>query len=125
MTVLAVPVRLMEELPAAKVEPAPDESQFPDTVHAPVVRVRVPLVPPVIETLETLTAEAFAVNAAPFPTVRAPPVRGSPLVRRVALPLRVRVPPHRSPFVAIVMVAAAVGLSCTLLNSLPARLPKV
>jgi len=117
VTVLAVPLR---------VEPAPDESQFPATVHVPEV-VIVPEEPPVMVTFVTLTVDVPAVSVAPLFTVKFPPVpvRAKLAVARVAALLRVRVPAHRIPFVAIVKVAAAVGLNCTLLNSATPRLPKV
>src|SRR5437870_7409238 len=87
----------------------------------------VPEVPPVIVTLVTLTADVPAVKTAPLFTVRFPPgpVKGRFAVERVALLLRVNVPPHRRLFVAMVNVAAAVGLNCTLLNSEAPRLAKV
>jgi hypothetical protein len=117
ITVLAV---------AVSVEPAPDVSQFPATVHEPEV-VIVPDVPPVIVTFVTLTVDAPAVRIAPSFTVKLPPVpvRARLAVDKVAPLLRVRVAAHRIPFVAIVKVAAAVGLNCALLNSATPRLPKV
>src|SRR2546430_7373579 len=74
-----------------------------------------------------LRVAARAVSVAPLFTVKFPPVpvRAKLAVARVAALLRVRVPAHRIPFVAIVKVAAAVGLNCTLLNSATPRLPKV
>lgn len=125
MTVFAAPLRDTLDVPCVNVAPVPEVSQFPLTVHAPVVRVIVPLAPPVIVTFVTLTVEAFAVSTAPFPTVRVPPVRERFAVARVAFALRVSVPPHRSPFEAIVKVAAADGLSWRLLNSFVPRLPNV
>src|SRR5438093_11667384 len=68
VTVLAVPV---------KVEPAPDVSQLPVTVHAPVVSVSVPDALPVIVTFDTLTADAFAVTTPPSSMVFVPPGRPS------------------------------------------------
>lgn len=117
VTVLVVPV---------KVEPAPEVSQFPVTVHEPEV-VIVPEVPPVIVTFPTLTVDVPAVRIAPLFTVRFPPVPVSArlAVASVALLLRVRVAAHRSPFVAMVNVAAAVGLNCRLLNSATPRFAKV
>src|SRR2546430_17631439 len=64
VTVLAVPLR---------VEPAPEVSQFPATVHEPEV-VIVPEVPPVMVTSATLTADVPAVSVAPSSTARFPPV---------------------------------------------------
>jgi hypothetical protein len=103
VTVLDVPVNA---------EPAPEVSQLPVTVHEPVV-VMTPEAPPVMVTFPTFTAEVPAVRVAPLLTVRFPPVPVSPrlAVDRVAALLRVRVPPHRRPFVAIVKVEAAVGLN--------------
>src|SRR5256885_15937964 len=74
-----------------------------------------------------LTAEVPAVNVAPLFTTRFPPVPVSArfAVARVAVLLRVSVAAHRIPFVAIVNVAAAVGLNCTLLNSATPRFAKV
>ena len=117
VTVLDVPVNA---------EPAPEVSQFPVTVHEPEV-VMTPEVPPVMVTFPTFTVEVPAVRVAPLLTVRFPPVPVSPrlAVERVALLFRVRVAPHRRPFVAMVNIAAAVGLNCTLLNSAAPRLPKV
>src|SRR5207245_667414 len=73
--------------------------------------------------------EAFRIRtvfAAPFiVTVPPGPVKARFAVERVALLLRVNVPPQRSPFVAMVNVAAAVGLNCTLLNSEAPKLAKV
>src|SRR5438876_820595 len=108
------------------VEPAPEVSQCPATAHVPEA-VIVPEVPPVIVTLATLTVEVPVVNVAPLFTVRLPPVpvKARFAVARFALLFRVSVPPHRSAFVAIVNVAAAVGLNCTLLNSEKPRLPNV
>src|SRR2546430_2218862 len=114
-------------LPAAvKVDPAPEVSQFPATVQEPDVAI-VPDAPPVIVTLVTLTVEVPAVNVAPLFTTRFPPVPVSArfAVARVAVLLRVSVAAHRIPFVAIVNVAAAVGLNCTLLNSATPRFATV
>lgn len=47
-------------------------SQSPLTVHAPVVTVIVPEVPPVMVTLDTVTVEAFAVRIPPSPILSAP-----------------------------------------------------
>ncbi len=77
-TVFEEPDRVIVEVPWVNVEPAPEVSQFPDTDHAPLVRVIVPDVPPVIVTLRTDTVEVFAVSTPPLPTVRLPPVRGLP-----------------------------------------------
>jgi len=126
LTVFAAPLIVTVLEAAVKTEPAPDVSQFPATVHEPEA-VIVPEVPPVIVTLVTLTADVPAVKVAPLFTVRLPPglVKARFAVARVALLLRVNVPPQRRPFVAMVNVAAAVGLNCTLLNSETPKLAKV
>src|SRR5207245_3788359 len=126
LTVFAAPLIVTVLEAEVKTEPAPDVSQFPATVHAPAA-VIVPEVPPVIVTLVTLTADVPAVKVAPLFTMRFPPgpVNARFAVESVALLLRVNVPPHRRPFVAIVNVAAAVGLNCTLLNSENPRLANV
>ena len=126
LTVFAAPLIVTVLEAAVKTEPAPDVSQFPATVHEPEA-VIVPEVPPVIVTLVTLTADVPAVKMAPLFTLRLPPglVKARFAVARVALLLRVNVPPQRRPFVAIVNVAAAVGLNCTLLNSETPKLAKV
>src|SRR5256712_7333144 len=126
LTVLAAPLIVTVLEVAVRTEPAPDVSQFPATVHEPEA-VIVPEVPPVIVTLVTLTADVPAVKVAPLFTVRFPPgpVKARFAVERVALLLSVNVPPQRSPFAAMVNVAAAVGLNCTLLNSEAPKLAKV
>src|SRR3989449_6450026 len=93
------------EVPAVNVEPAPDVSQFPLTVHAPVVRVAVPEVPPVMVTFETVTVDAFAVRMPEFPMAMAPPERARLLVARVVVPAppwTVRVPDQRRALAAMV-----------------------
>src|SRR5437879_9116014 len=98
VTVLAVPVN---------VEPAPDVSQLPVTVHAPVVSVSVPDAPPVIVTFDALTADAFATSTPPLPRVSAPPVRARLLVARVvapAPPWTDKVPDQMRRFAAMVNV---------------------
>src|SRR5438034_1188689 len=126
LTVVPAPLIVTVLEGPVNVEPAPEVSQFPATAHVPEA-VIVPEVPPVIVTLATLTVEVPAVNVAPLFTVRLPPVpvKARFAVARFALLFRVSVPPHRSAFVAIVNVAAAVGLNCTLLNSEKPRLPNV
>src|SRR2546422_153838 len=126
LPVFAAPLMVAVLEAAVRTEPPPDVSQFPATVHEPDA-VIVPEVPPVITTLVTLTADVPAVKVAPLFTVRFPPgpVKARFAVERVALLLRVNVPPQRSPFVAMVNVAAAVGLNCTLLNSETPKLAKV
>jgi len=126
LTVVPAPLIVTVLEGPVNVEPAPEVSQFPATAHVPEA-VIVPEVPPVIVTLATLTVEVPVVNVAPLFTVRLPPVpvKARFAVARFALLFRVSVPPHRSAFVAIVNVAAAVGLNCTLLNSEKPRLPNV
>src|SRR5947207_14581132 len=126
LTVVPAPLIVTVLEGPVNVEPAPEVSQFPATAHVPEA-VIVPEVPPVIVTLATLTVEVPVVNVAPLFTVRLPPVPVTArfAVARFALLFRVSVPPHRSAFVAIVNVAAAVGLNCTLLNSEKPRLPNV
>src|SRR5439155_21231725 len=111
---------------AVSPEPAPDVSQFPETVHDPeAVIARED--PHIIVTLVALTTDMPAVKVAPLFTVSFPPgpVSARFPVERVALLLSVSVPPHRSPFVTMVNVAAPVGLNCTLLNSETSKLAKV
>src|SRR6059036_3679937 len=86
LTVVPAPVIVTVLAPPVNVEPAPEVSQLPVTVQAPVVSVSVPDTPPVIVTFETLTAEAFAVSTPPLPIVRAPPVRARLPVARVVAP---------------------------------------
>src|SRR5437879_7248526 len=126
LTVFAAPLIVTVLEPEWKTEPARAVAQFPATVQEPAA-VIVPEVPPVIVTLVRRTADVPAVKLAPLFTVRFPPgpVKARFAVERVALLLRVNVPPHRSPFVAMVNVAAAVGLNCTLLNSEAPKLAKV
>ncbi len=100
-TVFEEPDRVIVEVPWVNVEPAPEVSQFPDTDHAPLVRVIVPDVPPVIVTLRTDTVEVFAVSTPPLPTVRLPPVRARFDVASVEAPT-VSVPPQFRGFVLIV-----------------------
>src|SRR2546423_6749770 len=73
------------------------------------------------------TVAVRAVRLAPWVMDKSPPVPVSArlAVARVAALLRVRVPAHRIPFVAIVKVAGTVGLNCTWLNSATPRLPNV
>jgi len=101
-------VNVTVELPLVKVAPGPEESQFPLTVHVPLVSVSVPDVPPVMLTFDTLTDEAFAVSTPASPTASAPPVRARLLVARVVVPAppwTVRVPDQMRRFVAMVNVA--------------------
>lgn len=112
-------------VPAFHVEPAPEVFHEPAMVHAPVPTLRVPEVPPVMFTDETLTAELFAVRIPELPMTRDPPV--SPLfwlpdvfnvVVFAPLPWTVRVPPHFSGLVAMVKaVVFAPLLNVTFVNS--------
>src|SRR5947199_8780704 len=106
-TICPAPVKVTVDVPFANVEPTPVVFQFPETVHEPVVSVNVPLAPPIIDTSETDTAEAFAARTPALPTAMAPP--GSPrlFVASVVTPRppgTVRVPDHARPSVAIVNV---------------------
>src|SRR5947199_6158344 len=125
-TVFAAPLIVTVLDAAVNTEPAPDVSQFPATVQEPEA-VIVPEVPPVIVTLVTLTADVPAVKTAPLFTVRFPPgpVKARFAVDRVALLWSVNVPPHRSPVVATVNVAAPYGLNCPLGTRETPRLGKV
>jgi hypothetical protein len=101
------PVKLTVDVPAINVDPAPDVSQLPLTLHAPVVRVSVPDVPPVMVTLDTVTEEAFAFRRPASPTLNAPPTRPRSLVARVVVPpppWTVSVPDQTRAFVAMVNV---------------------
>jgi len=107
LTVVPAPVMVTVLDPAANVDPAPEVSQIPVTVHAPVVSVSVPEAPPVIATFDTLTADAFAVSTPPLPRVSTPPVRARLLVARVvapAPPWTDKVPDQMRRFVAMVNV---------------------
>src|SRR2546428_793779 len=86
LTVAPAPDIVRVLAPPVNVEPAPDVSQLPVTVHAPVVSVSVPDAPPVIATFDALTADAFAVRMPASPMVSAPPVRVRSLVARVVAP---------------------------------------
>ena len=122
---MAAPDMVTVLVPLVKVEPAPDVSQLPVTVHVPAVRVIVPDVPPVIETLATLTADAFAVRVPPLPTAKEPPIRPRFDVARVAAAM-VSVPPHFRAFVAIVNVGLPEGgWNVTFAPNSWERLPKV
>jgi hypothetical protein len=99
--VAAAPVNVIVDDPVLSVEPAPEVSQFPLTVHVPVVMTKLPEVPPVIRTFETDTTEAFAARLPPFPRLMLPPLRANPPVAKVVVEdgsLMERTPPHRSPF---------------------------
>src|SRR5437879_13711968 len=76
MAILLAPLIVTVLVPFVNTEPAPLVSQLPESVIEPVVSVTMPLVPPVMVTLATATADAFAVRTPPLPTFNAPP--GSP-----------------------------------------------
>jgi len=103
------------------VDPAPDVFQEPARVHAPVVTVNVPEVPPVIVTDDTPTVDAFAVRMPDFAMDTAPPVRPRSAVASVVafapLPWTVRVPFHFSARVPIVKDVVLAELKVTLTNS--------
>src|SRR3989442_9851046 len=65
LTVFAAPLIVTVLEAAVKTAPALDVSQFPATVQEPAA-VIVPEVPPVIVTLDTLTADVPAVKVAPL-----------------------------------------------------------
>ena len=124
LTVAAAPVIVTVLVVPVNTDPAPDVSQLPLTVHEPDA-VIVPSVPPSMVTLATLTVDVPAVSVPPLFTDKLPPVSARFAVARVALLLSVRAPAQRRPLVAIVKVAAAVGLNWMLLNSGTGKLPKV
>jgi hypothetical protein len=124
-TVCAVPDRVIVDVPFVNTEPAPLVFHDPVTAHTPAVRTMLPEAPPVMVTLATFTVELPALRVEPLLTVRFPPLSARFAVDRVALLFRVRVPLHRNPLAAMVKVAAAVGLSCTLLNSATGKAPNV
>jgi len=131
LTVVPAPVIVTVLAPPVSVEPAPDVSQLPVTVHAPVVSVSVPDAPPVIVTFDTLTVDAFAVRMPASPMVSAPPVRPRLLVARVVVPAPPwtdKVPDQMRRFVAMVNVTVdAPPLNAMSLNSAaaPGRTAKV
>src|SRR5206468_3595450 len=75
IAMLATPLIVTVLVPFVNTEPPPLVSQLPVLVNELVVSVIVPLVPPVIATLDTVTVEALAVRIPPLPTPSAPPVR--------------------------------------------------
>ena len=106
---LLTPVIVTVLVPFVKTEPAPLVSQFPESVTVPVVKVIVPLVPPVIATPDTEIVEAFAVRIPAFPTTSAPPVIARFAVASSVVELEsetVRVPFQRRARVDIVNVCA-------------------
>src|SRR2546430_12771849 len=126
IAMLPTPLIVMVLVPFVKTEPAPLVSQFPESVTEPVVSVIVPLVPPVIVTLETVNVEAFAVRIPPLPTFNAPPVNPRLAVARAVVDdpsESIRVPAQFRALVGIVKVCAdaAEEPNVMLLNSLPER----
>jgi hypothetical protein len=84
LTVFVAPDRVTVLVPFVNVDPVPDVSQFPETVHEPLVIVIVPDVPPVIVTFPNVTVDVVEVSVPPFWTVRfAPPDKVRPPVIRV------------------------------------------
>ena len=113
-----------------KTEPTPDEFQFPETVHAPVVIVSVPDVPPVIVKPLMMTVEAFAVRMPPLPTTTSAASAAAPSARSADASAVVDVPSEtvsvvsqRNPRVAIVKVCAVPAelVNVTELNSASAK----
>ena len=104
--------------------------QFPETVHAPVVTVMTPDVPPVIVTPLTKIVDAFAVRMPPLPTTISAVSAAAPRARSAVASAvvedvseTVSVVSHRSPRVAIVKVWAvpALEVNVTELNSASAK----
>src|SRR5256712_9330426 len=126
IAMLATPLIVTVLVPFVNTEPPPLVSQLPVLVNELVVSVIVPLVPPVIATLDTVTADALAARIPPLPTLSAPPARRRWAVASAVVeePSEiVSVPPQIRPLVAIVKVwadAAEAGNEM-LLNSLPGR----
>jgi hypothetical protein len=121
-----MPVIVTVLVPLVKVDPAPLVSQFPETVTEPVVSVIVPLVPPVMVTLETAITELPAARIPPLPTLSPPPVSPRLAVASVVVeaPLEmVSVPAQFRARVVMVNVwgVAAADANETLRNSLPER----
>src|SRR5207249_1369624 len=71
--VLLVPSIVMVLVPAVNVDPAPEVSQLPWTVHDPLVSVIVPDAPPVIVTSVNVAGLALAVRVPPLGTTRFEP----------------------------------------------------
>ena len=131
VTVAVVSKVYVEVVPSLKTELAPDVFQLPETVQPPVVTVIVPLVPPVMVTVDSTTVEALAVSVPALPTLRSGVSAELPIARSVVARAVVEdesvidiVVSQRKPLVAILKVNAAVRveLKVTLLNSASARL---
>src|SRR6266705_2106336 len=126
IAMLATPLIVTVLVPFVNTEPAPLVSQLPVLVNELVVSVIVPLVPPVIATLDTVTLDAFAVRMPPLTTLSAPPVRPRLDVASAVVeePSEiVSVPPQIRALVAMVNVwaDAAEEVNETLLSSIPGR----
>src|SRR5947199_222687 len=125
---LTNPVAAMLTLPLIVFVPAAPAVSPPAIFAASVaaVSVIVPLVPPVIVTLETVNVEAFAVRIPPLPTFNAPPVNPRLAVARAVVDdpsETISVPAQFRALVDIVKVCAdaAEESNVMLLNSLPER----
>jgi hypothetical protein len=128
MVIVAVESNVTIPVPWAYTDPAPLVSQLPEMVHAPVVTVIVPDVPPVIVTLARVAVVAFAVRIPPFPMLSAPVLRPRSAVASSVVAEAsetVRVPLQRSARVAMVNVCAVPAelVNVTLLNSASPRFP--
>ena len=128
---VAVASNVWMPVPCVNTELAPDEFQLPETVHAPVVIVSVPDVPPVIVNVEMMTVDAFAVRVPPFPIEMSgvsaiAPMAKSAVANAVVDDASVTesVVSQRMPRVAIVNVCAvpADDVNVTELNSASPRL---
>ena len=109
IVMLAVASKVTMPVPCVYVDPTPDVSQLPETVHAPVVTVMIPDAPPVIVTLASVAVVAFAVRMPPLPTFSAPVLRPRPAVASSVVDtpsLMLRVPAQRRARVDIVNVCA-------------------
>jgi len=119
--VVAAPVNVTVEVPAANVAPGGVLSQLPPTVQAPDVSVSAPEVPLPTATFDTVTVEAFAAKLPASPTATPPPVKPRLPVASVVVPAppcTVRVPDQTRALAAIVKVTVeAPLLKVTLLNS--------
>jgi hypothetical protein len=112
LTVFVGPESVTTLVPRVKVDPAPEVSQLPATVHPPLVKTIVPEVPPFIVTSTTETVDAPALKIPELPTATEPPRKDRSAVVTVvvepAVSWIVRVWLHRRAFVAIVNVTAPV-----------------
>jgi hypothetical protein len=74
--VFALPDIVIVLVPLVNVDPGPEVSQLPLTVHDPPVRAIVPEVPLVIVTSTTETVDASAARIPESPIASDPPVKG-------------------------------------------------